>query len=67
MLCHDVKNKQDLAQDLPQDAVALELVLDRVREHDSTISDEQARTILVSNIVISSCLDTRGQRRKRHR
>lgn len=43
------KNIQDLAQDLPQDAVALELVLDRVREHDSTVSDEQARTVLVSN------------------
>lgn len=39
---------QDLAQDLPQDAVALELVLDRVREHDSTVSNEQARTILGS-------------------
>lgn len=39
---------QDLAQDLPQDAVALELVLDRVREHDSTVSNEQARNILVS-------------------
>lgn len=39
---------QDLAQDLPQDAVALELVLDRVREHDSTVSDEQARTVLGS-------------------
>ncbi|CBJ26283.1 ABC transporter, ATP-binding protein [Ectocarpus siliculosus] len=39
---------QDLAQDLPQDAIALELVLDRVREHDTTVSDEQARTILGS-------------------
>lgn len=39
---------QDLAQDLPQDAVALELVLDRVRDHDSTVSDEQARSVLVS-------------------
>eukprot|EP00903_Cladosiphon_okamuranus_P014012 g13030.t1 len=39
---------QDLAQDLPQDAVALELVLDRVREHDTTVSNEQARTILGS-------------------
>ncbi|CAM9810216.1 unnamed protein product, partial [Ectocarpus fasciculatus] len=39
---------RDLAQDLPQDAIALELVLDRVREHDTTVSDEQARTILVS-------------------
>ena len=39
---------QDLAQDLPQDAVALELVLDRVREHDTTVSDQQARTVLVS-------------------
>ena len=42
---------QDLAQDLPQDAVALELVLDRVREHDTTVSDQQARTILVSHVV----------------
>ncbi|CAM9132684.1 unnamed protein product [Laminaria digitata] len=39
---------QDLAQDLPQDAVALELVLDRVREHDATVSNEQARNILGS-------------------
>ncbi|CAN0202767.1 unnamed protein product [Ascophyllum nodosum] len=39
---------QDLAQDLPQDAVALELVLDRVREHDTTVSDQQARTVLGS-------------------
>ncbi|CAN0063074.1 unnamed protein product, partial [Ectocarpus sp. 12 AP-2014] len=38
----------DLAQDLPQDAIALELVLDRVREHDTAVSDEQARTILGS-------------------
>lgn len=42
---------QDLAQDLPQDAVALELVLDRVREHDTTVSNEQARTILVSHVM----------------
>ncbi|CAM9905558.1 unnamed protein product [Phaeothamnion confervicola] len=37
---------QDLAQDLPQDAVALELVLERVRQHDPTISDEKARNTL---------------------
>lgn len=42
---------QDLAQDLPQDAVALELVLDRVREHDATVSNEQARNILVSSML----------------
>lgn len=47
-----LNDAQDLAQDLPQDAVALELVLDRVREHDSTVSNEQARTILVSRPVI---------------
>ncbi len=46
---------QDLAQDLPQDAIALELVLDRVREHDTTISDEQARTILVSHVITCFC------------
>lgn len=45
------KHTQDLAQDLPQDAVALELVLERVREHDATVSDEQARTILVRDDV----------------
>ncbi|KAG5188685.1 ABC transporter [Tribonema minus] len=37
---------QDLAQDLPQDAVALEHVLHKVREYDTTISDEQARNVL---------------------
>ncbi|CAN0018833.1 unnamed protein product [Pylaiella littoralis] len=35
-------------QDLPQDAIALDLVLERVREHDTTVSNEQARTILGS-------------------
>eukprot|EP00752_Nemacystus_decipiens_P011899 g10551.t1 len=39
---------QDLAQDLPQDAVALDLVLERVGEHDTTVSDQTARTILGS-------------------
>lgn len=48
-----LRSAQDLAQDLPQDAVALELVLDRVREHDTTVSNEQARTILVSRRVMS--------------
>ncbi|CAM9630342.1 unnamed protein product, partial [Choristocarpus tenellus] len=37
---------QDLAQDLPQDAVALELVLERVREYDIGVSDEQTRATL---------------------
>lgn len=45
---------QDLAQDLPQDAVALELVLDRVRDHDATVSDEQARSVLVSKDSLDS-------------
>jgi hypothetical protein len=37
---------QDLAQDLPQEAIALDLVLQRAREHDFTISDEQARDVM---------------------
>lgn len=37
---------QDLAQDLPQDAVALEHVLATVRQRDVTISDQQARAAL---------------------
>lgn len=45
---------QDLAQDLPQDAVALELVLDRVRDHDATVSDEEARSVLVSKDSLDS-------------
>ena len=54
MLCYAlIFSAQDLAQDLPQDAVALELVLDRVREHDTSVSNEQARTILVSRVAMS--------------
>lgn len=34
---------QDLAQDLPQDAVALEHLLEVVRQYDPDISDQQAR------------------------
>ena len=37
---------QDLAQDLPQDAVALELVLARAREHDISVTNETARDVL---------------------
>jgi ATP-binding cassette, subfamily F, member 3 len=37
---------QDLAQDLPQDEVALKYVLDSVRPRDMTISDQTARAAL---------------------
>lgn len=37
---------QDLAQDLPQDAIALEHVLATVRQRDVGISDQQARAAL---------------------
>lgn len=37
---------QDLAQDLPGDRIALELVLERARERDIGVSDEMARDVL---------------------
>lgn len=37
---------QDLAQDLDQEALAVEIVTRKVREYDSTLSDEKARAAL---------------------
>jgi ATPase subunit of ABC transporter with duplicated ATPase domains len=39
---------QDLAQDLPQDRVALEYVLETVRQKDMSITDQRARAALGS-------------------
>ena len=39
---------QDLAQDLPQAALALSYVADTVRGYDATINDERCRTVMGS-------------------